>query len=468
MSEKDEKNVQKAVDGIQQRLTEYAHAFNYEMISADAVHAAKVRIIDTLGVLVGGFFCDGSFKSRNVAADMPHEDGATVMGTRMKTAPDMAAFVNATTARYIEMTDTYHWPDAAGGHPSDMITSILAVAEITHASGRDYIAAVVLGYEVYLRISNEFPNLDFDHTMFCCLGTAIASARLLGLTKDQLSHCISMAVVPNCMLRQARTGHQTMWRAAASGQAGRAGVFAALLAQAGMEGPHLPFEGKAGWCDHVARRRFTLDTFGGGDTPFKILDTRLKFRASSGHTMAPVLAAEQIAPVADIAKVERILVEVNQKAMDISGVGEQNFNPTSRESADHSVPFLVAATLKDGKVAARSFNDSGLAHPGVRALMKKTEVAVDDAFTRAHESMPVVNCSRVTVFLSGGERLVGESNSAKSKSAKGDVDAQVVAKFRELAEDYLGSRRVSAILERLWKLEDMHDVATIPPDFVLD
>ena len=96
MSEKDEKNVQKAVDGIQQRLTEYAHAFNYEMISADAVHAAKVRIIDTLGVLVGGFFCDGSFKSRNVAADMPHEDGATVMGTRMKTAPDMAAFVNAT------------------------------------------------------------------------------------------------------------------------------------------------------------------------------------------------------------------------------------------------------------------------------------------------------------------------------------------------------------------------------------
>ena len=458
----------RAVDAIQQRLTQYASEFTYESITPEAAHAAKVRIIDSFGVLMGGFFTEGSMMARNVAASMPQSDGATIIGTRIKTTLDMAAFVNGITARYIEMSDTYHWPGSAGGHPSDMIFPILAVAEHTGASGRDLISCVVLAYEIYLRISNEFPNQDFDHTMFCCLGTAIAAAKLFKLTPEQLSHCISMAIVPNVSLRQARMGQQTMWRAAATGQAGRAGVFAALLARAGMEGPHLPFEGKAGWCDHVARRRFTLDTLGGGGTPFKILDTRLKFRASSGVTQAPVMAAEKLAPLRDRQSVERIEVEVNKKAMGISGAGEENVNPGSRESADHSIPFLVAATLKDGTVTPRSFSDANLWNPGVRALMKKISVRSNDEFTRAAEQVPVENCARVTITTSSGERLVGEFSSARDgKSAKADQDTLIAEKFRSLSEDYLGANRVKANLERLWRLEQIASVAVLPGDFII-
>lgn len=468
MNKQVEQGVHKAVDSIQQRLTEYAVDFSYDTLTPEAIHAAKVRIIDSFAVLMGGFFTEGSFMARNMAASMPQPDGATIIGTRMKTTLDMAAFVNGTTARYIEMSDTYHWPGSAGGHPSDVVTPILAVAEHTGASGHEFIANIVLAYEIYLRISDVFPNLDFDHTNFCCLSTAIAAAKLLKLTPQQLSHCISLAVVPNNSLRQARTGHQTMWRAAATGQAGRSGVFAALLAQAGMEGPHLPFEGKAGWCDHVARKRFTLDTLGGNATRFKIFDTRLKFHSSSGNTIAPILAAEKVAPLRNIKDVERILVEVNKKTMGISGAGEHNVNPGSRESADHSVPFLVAATLKDGTVTPRSFNDFSLWNPEVRALMKKIEVTENDEFTRASERVPVENCARVIVVTTSGERLVGESSSAKkSKSAHADDDAKIVEKFRGLSEDYLGAKRVNAILECLWKLEDLKDVAVLPASFVI-
>src|SRR5580704_11877728 len=97
-----QRSVNKEVDSIQQRLTSYAYDLNYDDLSPEVIHAAKVRVIDTLGALIGGFFGEPCRIARNLASQMPSPDGATVIGTRMKTTPDMAAFVNGTTARYTE------------------------------------------------------------------------------------------------------------------------------------------------------------------------------------------------------------------------------------------------------------------------------------------------------------------------------------------------------------------------------
>src|SRR3954469_16076991 len=132
--------IDKAADGIQQRLSSYAHELDYSGLTPQAIHAAKVRIIDTLGALYAGFFAEPCRIARNVAAAMPNANGATIIGTRMMTTPDMAAFVNGTTHRYIELSDTYHWPGAFGGHPSDVVTPVFSAAEYAGASGRDYIA----------------------------------------------------------------------------------------------------------------------------------------------------------------------------------------------------------------------------------------------------------------------------------------------------------------------------------------
>jgi 2-methylcitrate dehydratase len=105
-----------------------------------------------------------------------------------------------------------------------------------------------------------------------------------------------------------------MWKALAAGQAGRAGVFAALLAAAGIQGPHAPFAGKAGWCNHVARKSFELGAFGGGGTPFKIHDTLIKPRASCATTISSILAAEKAAAqIARIDQIEHVTVEVYER-----------------------------------------------------------------------------------------------------------------------------------------------------------
>jgi len=468
-----EGNMNKTIDGIQERLTSYACALDYDGLTPEVIHAAKVRVIDTLGALFAGFSAEPCRVARNVAAEWPHPHGATVIGSRMRSTPDIAAFVNAATARCVEMNDVYQWPGSYFGHPSDVVTPVLAVAEYAHASGRELITGIVLAYEVYLRICDvfgDFASGAFENTNFSCLGIAMASCKLLRLSREQLAHGISMGVVPNNALKVSRTGQLTMWKVAAAGQAGRAGVFAALLAKAGMEGPHLPFEGKSGWCDHVALKRFSLDTMGGNGTPFKILDSSIKLRPCIGLGITSILAAEKVGPLENIMDVKQVIIEVYQQAKQFGGTGEHRWNPESKESADHSIPYVVAAALMDGTVTLRSYDEARLWNPGLRALMQKIHVVENEEFTRLHQRLPVEHRARITVVTNGGERLVGESwkGDEDASPTPRKSDAQIVAKFTGFTEDYLGKQRSKAILNRLWHLEDLTDVAAIPPDFAMD
>ena len=474
--------VHKAVDGLQSRLADYACGLAYEGLTPAAVHAVKVRVIDTLGALIGGFFGEPCRIARDVAAQMPNLAGATVLGTRMKAAPDMAAFANATTSRYLEANDIYYYPGGSGTHPSDVITPVYAAAEHAQASGRDFITAVALAYEIHVRFSmvvqvgsagdtSDSPTSvrGFDYTNFVCLGSAAAAGKLYGLTREQLAHCIAMAVVPNVSLQQSRSGALSMYKAVATGQAGRGGVFAALLARAGMEGPHLPFEGKAGWCDHVAKKRFALDVMGGVGTRFMVEDTWIKHRYCCANAISSILAAEKVASaLGSIKDVQRVLVEVDKSAKKSKGSGEHNWNPTSRETADHSIPYGVAAALVDGRITPGSYDEAHVWNPELCALMQKIEVVANDEYTRAHESLPVRHCARVTVTTADGRQLCGESGGDKGDLTQEKSDAVIEEKFREFTEEVLGAKRVSSILDRLWHLEELRDVGEIAPAFALD
>jgi 2-methylcitrate dehydratase len=462
MNKPSEVSAGRAVDSVQVRIADYACKLRYEDLTPQAIRAARMCLIDTLGALICGFFGEPCRVARDLAAQMPDRDGVAVIGTRMKCSPDMAAFVNATTARFAELTDIYHWPGSSVAHPSDVLTPVLAAAEHAHASGRDLITSIVLAYEVCLQVACAFRNDAFDNTNFGLVGTAAGAGKVLGLSNEQLAHCISMAVVPNNILKQARRGQKTMFKAVASGQAGRAGVFAALLARAGMEGPHLPFEGKAGWVAHVAGGRFSLGAFGGGDVPYKILGTRIKNRPAAGPAIACILAAEKLAPF-NIGDIERIVVEVHKLAKSNTAPGERPWPLESREDADHSTPYLVAATLRDGTVTLGTFDDAHLWNPDLRALTQKVDVVVNDDFTRAYENVPQQHYARVTVVTRRGERLTAAAGGDADDLSAPRTEAQIEEKFRLLTGDFLGAKRAGRILDRLWQLDDMADVGEIAP-----
>jgi len=161
-------------------------------------------------------------------------------------------------------------------------------------------------------------------------------------------------------------------------------------------------------------------------------------------------------------------VEVYQKAKERVGTGEHRWNPDCRETADHSIPYVVAATLMDGTVTPRSFNDAHLWNPDLRALMQKIEVVANEEFTKAYVKLPVEHRTRVTVVTRSGERLVGEAGGDQDELSAQMSDTQIEDKFRGLCEEVLGAKQVTSILRSLWHLEKMENVNAIPPAFVLD
>lgn len=465
-----EHQVVRKVDAIQQQISDYAAGLRYEDLSPQAVNAAKVRILDTFGALMGGFSDDSSRIARKSAARSPCPEGATVIGTRMKTTPDVAAFVNATTSRCVEMNDTYHGPASHGGHPSDVIMPVLAAAEHAGASGRDLILGVILAYEIYLRISDTLPErTGFDCTTFAGIAVAAAAGRMLRLTPQQLWHCVSIGVVPCNPLNQGRSNHLSMWKAVAAGSAGRSGVFAALLARDGMHGPHLPFEGKHGWVKQVAKQPVVLAPMGGTGRSFKIEETLLKKRACCATSVSTILAAEKVSAAVGprIEEVREVLVDTYANSHRACGSEEHHWNPDSRETADHSIPYGVAAAMIEGTVTPASFDEAHLWDPTLRGLMHKVQVRVDPDFTRDYERHPVWHRSRVTVVMRDGERIVGETGADETDLSTPMNREQIERKFRGVTDDCLGRQRVDGIIDMLWSLEGLGEVAALPAAFVL-
>jgi len=456
-------------DRVLRKLSGYAAGLTSGDISSAAVHAAKVRIIDTLGALIGGFDGEPCATARRIAAAAPRATGATVLGTSLVVAPEMAAFANATTSRYAEANDVYRWPKATGGHPSDVIAPVLAAAEHAGANGRAFIEGVVVAYELFCRISDCLDGwgTGVEPTNFGRIGVAAAAARLMKLPPDQIGHAISMATITGNVVRQVRAGHLSAWKAVASGEAGRAGVFAAIMAREGMPGLSMPFEGEHAWCEQFSRKPLNITEMGGPGVPFKVEVTLIKQRNICAATIGSALAAESLGQRlrGRTTAIRQVKVEVYDNAKLNMGTGAQHWNPQSRETADHSIPYVVSAGLLDGLVGVAQFDDAHLADPALRSLLAKVEVEENTAFSALYKKHPAEHHARITVEMNDGETLVGEAGGAKGDLGNARTDAEINAKFLELTEARLGAQRARSILEPLWDLENMKSVASIPPAF---
>ena len=455
-------------DPIQSALAQYAAGFGTTALPEEVRRAAINLVIDTLGVLVAGFDCEPCARLRPLAAQSGTAT-ATVIGTATSTTPDIAAYVNATTARYVEANDVYarFRPGAMHGHPSDVITPLLAVAESVNAAGPAFIDAVVLAYEVYLALCDNAKNGGFDPSTFGVVAVALGAGKLMGLNESALAHAAAMAAVPHNLLKQVRSDQISAWKALAAGEAGRAGVFAATLAKLGLPGPNLPFTGSHGWCTNIAGRTFTLDDLGGNGQPYRTLGARIKPRPARALTIPSLIAAEKVhAQLGATANVRRIVVEVHKQAH--HGTHDEHWNPDSRETADHSIPFGVAAALLEGHVTPASFDDAHLADVELRRLMKLVEVVENEGYSRAFTGTPQEYRARVTVERSDGGSLSAESGGDEDDLARPKSDAQIDAKFRVMAETRMGTARAQRALEALRAIDTLPDVAVIPPMFVLD
>lgn len=443
---------------LAERLAEYAANLRYEDLPAPVVHEVKRRVIDALACAMGAIESDPGRIARTVACGASAEPGATVLGTAHRTTTDLAAFANGALVRYLDYNDTYLSLEPA--HPSDNISAALAVGEAFGSDGRELIAAILLAYEVQCRFCDaaSIRKRGWDHVTYGVFSSALASARLMKLPPERILQAVRIGGVNAASLRQTRVGQLSMWKGCAFAHAARTGVFAATLASHGMTGPSGIFEGEMGFWKQVSGP-FEVPLWGGGSVPFKILDTSIKFFPAEYHAQSAIEAALALRPiVGSVEKIRALAIHSFDAAVDIIGGDEEKWRPTSRETADHSLPYCVAVSLMDGEVGLAQFSEERIVDPALRDLMGRITVHRSAELTREYpEGIP----NLLEVTTASGQTHARKVTFPRGHARNPMSDAEVEEKFRRLAAPVLSEERAARALETLWHLENVSDIGAV-------
>lgn len=446
-------------DTLAGKIAGFGLGLKYKDLSNEAVHEVKRRVIDSLGCALGAYYSPPAKIAREMAPHIINGSSASIIGGDGQTTPDLAAFVNGIMVRYLDFNDTYLSKEPA--HPSDNIPAALAAAQSYGKNGADLIAAIAAAYEAQCRLCDaaSLRSKGWDHVTYGSFSSTLAASMLMELSESETVHALGIAGTASPALRQTRAGkgELSMWKGCAFANTARNSVFAAMLAKGGVTGPAPIFEGEFGFFNIVSGPfKLELPVFKEGR--LKILDTYIKYYPAEYHSQSAIGAAIELSSdIEDIEKIESVTVKTFTTAYEIIGSGAERWRPETRETADHSLPFCVAAALMDGTVKLSTFTDR-LKDPRLLSLLSKIKVEIDPELDRLYpEAIP----NRVEVKLRSGEYLANEIIYPKGHPKNPLSDAEVEQKFRTLSEWYFPNGSTPPVLDMLWNLEKVDNVGKI-------
>ena len=443
---------------LAERLAAYASALRYEDLDAATLERVKTLVIDTIGCGLGAWDERPVRACREIVLAV--NGPATVIGTTRQTTTDLAAFANGAAVRYLDFNDTYVGKFAA--HPSDNIPACLAVAEAERAGVQELIVAIVIAYEVNCRLIDAFDisARGWDPPVFGLPAVALAAGRLMKLSPEQLTEAVNLAVNDHIPLALTRVGALSDWKGLAAAEAGRNAVFAVKLARSGISGPAPIFEGTSGLFQQVTGPgNLDVESFGGRGTEFRLHRCSLKPYPAVIYTQTAIVAAIEVArEVGPLDRVAAIEIATTRRGYQRTGSEPEKWSPKTRETADHSLPFITARAMFDGDITNESFAPEKFRDPAVLAFMQKIKVAEDPALTaRGGTAVP----TRVTAILAGGQRVSREVDHAPGFAQRPMTRAEVERKFRGNVGHRWPEGQTAGVLEALWALEKTADIPAL-------
>ncbi len=457
------------MDNVLQFVSDYSISLTYEQLPRTTVHQVKRHLIDTLGCATGGHFMEPPTIARAHALEVVSRPGSTVLGTRHRSAPELAAFANGVAARYLDFNDTSMSPKT--GHTSDNIAAVLAAAEYAGADMPTIIAGIVLAYEVMdnfgaAGLGYGLRDNGWDHVTSVALASAVGAGKALGLTSEQTGNALALAATSSIATNQTRVGTLSMWKGCAAGNSARNGVFAALLARRGMTGPAEAFEGHRGFIKQIGAS-FKLPPFGGPGKSFAIENDKFKIFPCDYEAQCSITPARELHKMIEgkVEEIEKIDIETYDHAVEVAADTRDKWNPTTRETADHSIPYAVAVALTRGTLWFDDFTEERIRDPKIHALMQKIQVRASEECTRI---WPDAYPFRITLTTKSGQRYFSEVRYAKGHPKNPMSDQDIESKFRKLAEPVMGTTQTDRALTRLWRLEEMKGAQPVLALFALN
>jgi len=445
------------LDKFTASLADYAGSLAYEDLTPAAIHATKRLLVDTFACAIGAYDSEPASIARRVAARQSSVPPARVWGSGAASSVEAAAFANGVMVRYLDFNDTYMSKEAS--HPSDMFAAILAVCEARRTSGRAALRAIATACEIEMALADSCNlfNKGFDHGLYIGLGAVAGIGQVMGLTREQLGNAIALACTPYVPTRQSRSGELTMWKGCAAPASARSAISAAELAAEGMTGPSEAFEGRHGIFEQVTGR-FDLVPLSGRGGPFAVERSGIKYIPTEYNSQLPLYLALQLRRKIAWEEIDRIHVETYHFTYTEIGSEPEKWRPTTRETADHSLPYMLAVTLMDGDISVASFSDQRIRDPRLPSLMDRIAISENAEFSRRYPE--AMDC-RIEVTAKDGRRLVEQGSHPKGHAKNPMTDAEVEEKYWKLCEGRLRRQGARALLDAVWKLETLPDAGEL-------
>ena len=439
-------------------------------IDADTAELVAARLIDNTAVALAAINRRPVAAARAMALANPRTDGATLIGLPASTtvAAEWAAWANATAVRELDFHDTFLAADYA--HPGDSIAALLAVAQQTGRGGADLARAIAVAYEVHVALVKAISLHRYkkDHVAHLCPATVVGIGRLLDLPVPVVFQAVNQAVHLAFSTRQSRKGEISSWKAFVPGFSGKLAIEAVDRAMRGEGAPSPIYEGEdsvIAWMLAGKDAVYTVALPAPGEHPRAIHETYTKAHSAEYQAQAFIdlaLALRREIVTAEIAEIV-VFTSHHTHAVIGSGAGDpQKYDPdASRETLDHSLPYILAVALEDGEWHhERSYTAARRHRPETIALWRRIRTVEDPVWTaRYHEADPARRAfgGRLRVVLRDG-RVVEAEKPVADAHPNGQHPwriADYLGKFHGLTSDLLVAGEAARFLAAALRLADL-------------
>lgn len=446
-------------------------------ISPEVTEMVINRIIDNASVAAASLTRKPVVSARSQAMAHPKTSngaGANVFGEAVDSvvSPEWAAWANGVAVRELDYHDTFLAADYS--HPGDNIPPILAVAQHLGVNGADLIRGIATGYEIQVDLVRAIclHKHKIDHVAHLGPSAAAGIGTMLKLPVEVIFQAIGQALHTTTATRQSRKGEISSWKAHAPAFAGKMAVEAVDRAMRGETSPTPIYEGEDGviaWMLDGSDANYSVPLPEKGEVKRSILDTYTKEHSAEYQAQAWIDLARKLhrehPEITDPKNVESVVIHTSHHTHYVIGSGAndpQKYDPTaSRETLDHSIPFIFTVALQDGAWHhVDSYAPERASRPDTVELWNKTTTLEDKEWTRRYHSIDPNEKAfggRVEVTLKDGSKIVDEIAVADAHplGARPFAREQYINKFKTLAADVLDAAEIDRFLNLVQRLPEL-------------
>src|SRR5271157_3602501 len=449
-------------------MSRWAAGLEYKDLSQDAVYQAKRFLLDSVGCALGGYRQHDVIIALEVLKEIAGRGPATVIGTGEKMDAVSASLANALMIRCMDYNDIYWKQDPS--HPSDIFPAAMACCERAKSDGKELIVGFVLGHEFEMRLCEAaFPGIrerGWHHATLTAFVSPIVAGRALHLSWEQIQHAIGISASRHCTMGAVTAGKLTMMKNTVDPLATQSGVLAALLAAKGYTGPEHVMDGKEGLVHCFGPDwKLNIMTDGLGES-WRITQCGMKAFPTEALTHTPISAVLALVKDNDLRadEIARIHIRTTARGADILS-DSSKYDPHTKETADHSLPYVIAAALVDRQVTPVQFTETKIMDPAIRAQLRKVQVVADPEIERL---FPALQRVIVRIHTIDGREFTKQLDYPKGDPRNPLTDQEIEEKFEALAEPVMSREARRRAMNAIWNLEKQSSVSGLMKLFKAD